>query len=125
MTIENPYATPTAKIDDDDSSSDLIDALVSDNPKGERILKIAGLTLLGIVVIGVFISIAIETILIPNSCYYHTRDPGKIISLLFDFPASENGHPVASHLNVILSSASGGLVGLILGIMLTKKTSRS
>lgn len=55
--------------------------------------------------------------LIPDDCYYHTHKPGFLVSMLFDFPASENGHSVPSIFNIVLTF----VVGLLLGNFVSEK----
>ncbi len=63
----------------------------------------------------------IESVIIPDICYYHTHDTNFFIDTFYDFPSSEGGHPVPSIINIILSLTVGGIVGfLIVKSKLTK-----
>src|ERR1043165_1818876 len=50
-------------------------------------------------------------LIIPDYCYYDTREPGFLINLFYDFPGSEGYHPVPSRLNILLTIVIGAFAG--------------
>jgi hypothetical protein len=117
MATENPYKAPAAEVSDSD-----LDFPSRILKTSERIYKIAGFMLLGIVAMFILTSV-IEIIFLPDPCHYHAREEeaGVIFNLLYDFKASEGFHPTPSLLHLTLVPVSGGLAGLIFGIKRTKK----
>lgn len=63
----------------------------------------------------------LQSLLIPDSCYYHNHQTPLYIELLFDFPSSEGYHPVASKFGYILAV----LFGFFLGKIISKFTRRN
>ena len=55
--------------------------------------------------------------MIPDPCYYDTREIPFLIELLFDFPSSEGYHPVPSRMGYLVF----GVIGLFFGLQLNKK----
>ena len=53
----------------------------------------------------------IEQILIPDPCYYHSRETSFLFRLFYDTPAFNGGHPFPSLVNIIFTIAIGLLIG--------------
>lgn len=62
----------------------------------------------------------IDPWLIPDPCYFHSHKAGIFIKLLYNFPASEGGHPIPSVLNLGMTAVCGAAAGHVLFVLFLK-----
>jgi hypothetical protein len=86
-----------------------------------RVLKIIVFCFIGLILTFVLNYFVIEKLLIPNPCYYHSRDASQIFDLFYELPTSAGCHPVPTILNLTLTLLTGISGGLIFGIRQTTK----
>ena len=75
----------------------------------------------GTVLAFVFNFFILDTILIPDPCYYHSHDTNKVFDIFYDLPSSEGYHPFPTKFNFIFTSTIGAIFGLTLSIYKLKK----
>lgn len=56
----------------------------------------------------------LEKLLIPDPCYYHSHEGGRLFHWFYDLPATEGGHPVPTKLNMIITLLLGAIGGWLL-----------
>ena len=57
----------------------------------------------------------LENIIIPDPCYYHSRDTTKLFDLFYSMTAASGDHPFPTIFNFISTLTIGGLVGFLFG----------
>jgi hypothetical protein len=55
----------------------------------------------------------LESIIIPDPCYYHEHHPSRLFMLFYDQPYMRNGHPEPSTFNLLCSLFIGALPGYL------------
>lgn len=55
----------------------------------------------------------LESIAIPDPCYYHTRDTTKLFDLFYKMESSEGYHPSPTLFNTLLTLSIGITAGII------------
>ncbi|HCS21536.1 MAG TPA: hypothetical protein DIW47_13415 [Bacteroidetes bacterium] len=78
-------------------------------------------TLSGAVLAFLFNYLILDSILIPDPCYYHSHEPGLLFHLFYDLPSSEGYHPFPSVFNFIFTLTIGALSGLAFSKYLIRK----
>jgi hypothetical protein len=56
----------------------------------------------------------LESVAIPDPCYYHARDTTKLFALFYKMESSEGFHPSPTLFNTLLTLAIGILAGIFL-----------
>ena len=57
----------------------------------------------------------LENIIIPDPCYYHSRDTTKLFDLFYSMTAVNGDHPFPTIFNLIFTLTIGGLAGFLFG----------
>lgn len=65
----------------------------------------------------------IDEIIMPDPCYYHTKEMNIILSLFYSSSPASGGHPEINLFNVIFTLTVGGLIGNKIHHFLEKKNS--
>ena len=62
----------------------------------------------------------LENVFIPDPCYYHIHEPGRLFWVFHDL--SDGGHPFPTTFNFIFTILIGGLLGWIIGKRLARES---
>jgi hypothetical protein len=63
----------------------------------------------------------IQNILIPDPCYYHSHETGKLFDIFYEMTAAEGYHPLPTRFNLIFTILLGALSGLFFSICKIRK----
>lgn len=63
----------------------------------------------------------IEKLIIPDPCYYHTHEAGKLFKMFYSIPAWNGFHPFPTSINFITTLFIGGILGFIIGKRIIKR----
>ena len=63
------------------------------------------------ILLALLLNYIIESILIPDECYYHMKKPNIWIKLFYNFPSWNGNHPTPSTFNYTITFISGILLG--------------
>lgn len=67
---------------------------------------ILGAILMGLLNFGVF-----DKLFIPDPCYYHSHDTNWLFDRFYDITSAQGGHPSPSMFNIVVTLATGLLLG--------------
>ena len=67
----------------------------------------------------------LENILIPDPCYYHSRDTTMLFDLFYDLPSFAGYHPVPTIFNFIFTMVIGALTGWVISKYVLKKLAKN
>lgn len=77
---------------------------------------------LGTIILAFIINyVFIETIIIPDPCYYHTHDTDKIFDLFYNLNPQDGYHPSPTFFNYILTFIAGMIIPAIIFMKTRKK----
>ena len=79
------------------------------------------LIFVGSIIIFLISFTVIYDLLIPDVCYYHEHEMNTLMSFFYSAGGGDNGHPEPNLFNFIFSLFIGGLIGLGIYRILTKK----
>jgi len=74
--------------------------------KTNKIILISLISIPGIIIIYV-LAFLLESLIIPDECYYETHNSNWFIDLFYDFPSWNGCHPYPSNFQLILIFISG------------------
>jgi hypothetical protein len=87
----------------------------------KKILFTAIFVTAGAILALLFNFLVIDRILIPDPCYYHMHEAGKMIRLFYEFTSSEGYHPFPSVFNFSFTIITGATAGYFLARYLLKR----
>jgi hypothetical protein len=89
----------------------------------KSILVTAVFIIAGSILAFLFNFLLLDRMLIPDPCYYHTHEAGKLVRLFYEFTSHSGGHPFPTIFNFIFTIAAGGTIGYFLARYLMKRKS--
>ena len=77
----------------------------------KQFLFTAAYVITGSILSLLFNFLLLDSILIPDPCYYHSHDTGWLFDLFYNITTAEGGHPSPSLFNLVFTIATGGAIG--------------
>mgnify|MGYP003610684090 CR=1 FL=1 len=63
----------------------------------------------------------LENVIIPDPCYYHSRDTNIIFDIFYEIPDWNGDHPYPTIFNMIFTIAIGAILGGIISTKILKR----
>jgi hypothetical protein len=89
----------------------------------KRIAIITLSTIAGLVLTFVFNFIILDSILIPDPCYYHSHETNKVFDIFYEL--DEGNHPFPTIFNFIFTLTTGAILGFTFSILKLKKRDKN
>lgn len=86
--------------------------------------KITFFSILSGIILAFIVNAKIQSVIIPDPCYYHTHEPTKMFSLFYSLSPVEGFHPFPTMLNFVLTSLTGISIGLVVSIYARRRRDR-